>query len=780
MTGYQDASAELARHQDRGERLRVEGLVQGVGFRPFVWWLAQEQGLGGRVWNDAQGVVIELWGPAAERERFRHRLHREAPPLARIDVLHADDLAVPLEGPPEGFAIVDSGAGPARTGIAADAPVCPQCLAELFDPAARRYRYPFLNCTHCGPRFTITAAIPYDRPHTALAGFPLCSDCATEYEDPADRRFHAQAIACPRCGPELVFRWADEAGRAEGALPEALNALEQGKIVAIKGIGGYHLAVDAANPQAVERLRQRKERSGKPFALMAANPASLEGVAAVGAAARDQLESRARPVVLLPQKGNGSALPANIAPGLAEVGVMLPYAPVHYLLFHEAAGRPEGTAWLEQPQDLLLVMTSANAGGEPLVTGNAEAARRLAGLADAFLEHDRPILVGCDDSVVRPPPLGPGSFLRRSRGYVPEPIRLPEVGASVVATGGWLKSTVCLTRGDRAYPSQHVGDLANPATIRFMEGCASHLEQVLEIEPEAVACDWHPDFPSTRFANELAEQKNLPVVPVQHHHAHIASVAAEHGITGPVLGIALDGVGLGPDGQIWGGELLRVDGARMAHLAGLRPLLLPGGDRAAREPWRVAAGVLSELGRWSEAAARFPDRPVDPIGQLLKRGVNCPATSSAGRLFDAAAALLNIRHVTGFEGQAAMELEAAARRWGPEDPLPDGWAIREGQLDWRPLMAHLADGPHSDQGAARFHATLAAAIVDWAGTVAFEQGLDRALLGGGCWINGLLEQEVRNGLNKAGLDVYAPQAVPPGDGGLSLGQAWVAIQSLKE
>ncbi|MFA9461590.1 carbamoyltransferase HypF [Thiohalorhabdus methylotrophus] len=760
------------------EGLRVDGLVQGVGFRPFVWHLAREEGLRGRVWNDAEGVGIALWGPQAGRERFRRRLRAEAPPLARIDAVRS--VPVGEERPPADFTIVSSGEGPARTGIVPDAPVCAACLEELFDPAGRRNRYAFLNCTHCGPRYTITGAVPYDRPSTALAGFPMCPDCAAEYADPGDRRFHAQATACPACGPRLVFRRAGDEPEGGDAIAAALGALGAGAVVAIKGLGGYHLAVDARNERAVERLRERKERGGKPFALMAANTASLDGVAVLDEAARAALEGPARPIVLLPKTEAGERRLPGIAPGLVHIGFMLPYAPIHYLLFHEAAGRPAGREWLEAPQPLLLVMTSANPGGEPLVTDNHEAERRLSGIADAFLEHDRPILVGCDDSVVRPRDRGAPVFLRRSRGHVPAPVVLPEEGPSVLATGGWLKNTVCLTRGGEAFPSQHVGDLANGATIRVMESAAAHLRRVLEVDPRVVACDLHPDFPSTRFAQELADRWDVPLVAVQHHHAHIAAVAAEHGLTGPVLGVALDGVGLGPAGEVWGGELLRVDGADYRALGGLRPIPLPGGDRAAREPWRTAAGLLYLLGQREEIPARFRREGAERIADLMDRGLNCPWTSSAGRLFDAAAALLGLREITGFEGQAAMELEGRAQSRGPVPAMSGGYRIAGGQLDPAPLMEALADCRDSGWGAAVFHATLAAGIVDWVASAAAAQGLDRVLLGGGCWANRILEEDVRSGLAAAGLRVFTAEALPPGDGGLSLGQAWVAARTMNK
>ena len=760
----------VAADEPVGERLRVRGRVQGVGFRPFVWRLAREEGLPGRVWNDGEGVVVELGGSAEARRRFRRRLAAEAPSLARIREVAVEGLA---EEPTTDFTIATSAASGGATVVPPDTAVCPACLEELFDPGARRYRYAFLSCTDCGPRYSITTALPLDRGHTTLSRFPLCCDCTAEYADPGDRRFHAQAMACPDCGPTVTFRWAGRSPEAGDAVAGARAALEAGRVVAIRGIGGYHLAVNARDPAAVARLRQRKERGGKPFAVMVAGPASLRGVVDVTPAEQALLADPARPIVLLPRRDDGAL--EGVAPDLDELGVMLPAAPLQYLLFHEAAGRPAGTAWLKAPQPLLLVMTSANPGGEPLVTAPEEAARLLDGLADAFLDHDRPIHAGCDDSVVRPRPTGAPVLLRRGRGHVPDGVPLPSGGPPVLAVGGGLKNTLTLTRGAEAFLSPHGGDLDSAAAARLMAGRAAHLEALLGTAPTAIACDGHPDYPSTRHARKLAAEREIPLIEVQHHHAHIAAVAAEHGLTGPMLGIALDGIGMGPGGELWGGELLRVEGATYRHVGGLAPLPLPGGDRAAREPWRVAAGALHRLGETESIPERFPGSTGDYLPQLVA-SPRCPWTSSTGRLFDAAAALLGLRTMAGFEGQAAMELEARARQFGPVGPLPEGYARRAGQLDFLPLLAWLATGPAIEEGAARFHATLVAGIADWAAAAARAEGLSAIALGGGCWVNRLLEQGVREALEQAGFTVRVAEAVPPGDGGLSLGQAWVALQ----
>jgi len=561
-------------------RVRVSGIVQGVGFRPLVWRLAQEFGLAGWVRNDALGVDIAVEGAPGGIARFLQQLRDDAPPLARIDTVDAREAA---PAGLAGFNIAASAGGLPATYIGADVAVCDDCLAELFDPAGRRWRHAFITCTHCGPRYTVTRALPYDRPQTSLGPFPLCPDCAGEYATPANRRFHAETTCCTVCGPRLAL--ADGEGNpVEGdPIAASLNLLRSGAIVAVKGLGGFHLACDARDAAAVARLRRRKNREEKPFAVMAANAASLLAYANISSQEQSLLESRERPVVLLRARcGSAAALP-GVAPGLDWLGAMLPTTPIHFLLFHEAAGRPAGSDWLAAPQDLVLVMTSANPGGEPIVRDYAEARQRLAGIADAMLDHDRDIVSRCDDSVVRP--LG-GSvqFIRRSRGYAPRSIRLPRGGPSVLAFGAQLKSSVCLTRGDEAFMSPHIGDLDNAATCAFQEETVERMLELLEAKPRIVAHDLHPDYFSTRAAVGFAADHGLPTVAVAHHHAHIAAVCAEHGRRGPVLGLALDGVGYGADGQAWGGELLRVDGAQCRRLGHLRPLPLPGGDRAAREP----------------------------------------------------------------------------------------------------------------------------------------------------------------------------------------------------
>jgi hydrogenase maturation protein HypF len=562
----------------------------------------------------------------------------------------------------------------------------------------------------------------------------------------------------------------DSFGASIGQDPvaKALARLRAGEIVAIKGLGGYHLACDARHAAAVARLRARKHREEKPFAVMLANCASVAGLASASGEERTLLERRERPVVLLDKAPGCDDALAGVAPGLAALGAMLPYAPLHYLLFHEAAGRPAGTAWLAEPQPLALVMTSANPGGEPIVRDDAEAYKRLSGIADAFLLHDRQIVARCDDSVLRA-----GSFVRRARGYTPQAIELPSEGPSVLALGGYLKNTVCVTRGREAFLSPHVGDLDNAATCRALEETVARLRALLAIEPEVVAHDLHPDFYGTR----LAETFGLPTFGVQHHHAHIAAVCAEHGVTGPVLGLALDGVGLGTDGGLWGGELLRVDGARWQRLGHLAPLGAPGGERAAREPWRMAASALHALGRGADIAARFPARNGEGIRALLERGAACPPTTSAGRWFDAAAGLLGVREVASFEGQAAMLLEGLAWRHGAVEPLAAGFELNHENLDLFPLISVLADARDASWAAAAFHATLAEALAQWAKAAAAKEGLMKVALGGGCFQNRILSDALISRLTSFGLQSIQARLAPPGDGGLALGQAWVAMNA---
>ncbi len=763
--------------------VRVRGLVQGVGFRPYVWRLARELGLKGWVRNDGAGVTIAVDGEKVGE--FLTRLPQELPPLARIDGVALEN-AEGVAGP--GFHILESESSQVQTAIGPDAAICPACIADICNPASRRWRYAFTTCTHCGPRYTVSAGIPYDRARTSLAGFPLCAPCAGEYRDPADRRFHAETTCCPDCGPQL--RLLAENGQeitvdrknAPKTAPDPLSAtlalLRAGKIVAIKGLGGFHLACDADNAAAVAELRRRKGREAKPFAVMALNAASVADIADISPAAEALLTSIAAPIVLC-AKGERD-LP-GIAPGLGEIGLMRPTTSLHLLLWHEAAGRPAGTDWLHQPLALRLVMTSANPGGEPLVIGNEEAQQRLAGISDAYLLHDRDIVVRCDDSLLRSTPAG-SQFLRRARGYVPVPIPLAApAGRPILALGGYLKNTICVLRGDEAFLSQHIGSLDNAATFAFLEESVAHLLAVLDVRPVAIAHDAHPDIPSTQLAQRLAAEWGVPGIAVPHHAAHLAAIAAEYGINAPLVGFALDGIGLGPDGGLWGGELLRLEGAACTRLGHLQPLALPGGDRAAREPWRMAIAALHALGRDEPAMAAFlarrhPQHRLGPLPQMLTRGLRCPLTSSLGRVFDAAAGLLGTRDVAAYEGQAAMELEALARQHGPAQPLADGYRLRREDglvvLDLLPLLAWLAECNSPALGAAVFHATLAEALENWLIFTVDRKNRAKTALSGGCAQNALLSELLRKRLAAQDCELLEARKAPANDGGIALGQAW--------
>lgn len=727
-------------------RLRVRGAVQGVGMRPFVHGLATRFHLAGFVLNDGDGVLIELEGTAISA--FSAALIAERPPLARFDAIEREAIHPTGE---TGFRIVESVAGKVRTRVPADAATCAACLDDLFSPASRFHLYPFVNCTHCGPRYTITARLPYDRAQTAMAGFPMCAACARDYRDPTNRRFHAEPVACPACGPKLTH-----------SPGEIVAAIRAGKIVALKGIGGFHLMCDATDEAVVAELRRRKAREAKPFAVMVANLASLDRIARPSEAERDLVASVAAPIV--PISAIEGALAPSVSPGLTRVGVMLPYAPLHHLLFREAAGCPEGTAWRAAPSDFVIVATSANPGGEPLVIDDADARRRLGGIADLIVGHDRPIVIRADDSVAQVIDDKP-AFIRRARGYVPEPIDLGTDGPSVLATGAHLKATVCVTRGREAFVSQHVGDLDTVETVKFYRETAAHLLSLLDVTPETVACDLHPDFRSSQFAGEFG----VDVLPVQHHAAHIAAIAAEHGITEPILGLALDGIGHGDDGGAWGGELMRVSAARWDRLAHLSPLALPGGDKAAREPWRMALSAFHALGRLDEGRARFAGQPmVSAVAGRLASGREA-TTTSMGRLFDAAAALLGLRPTQDHEGQAAMELEALVAVPTRGSGL---FRLTDGVLDFAPLLARLADGLEAREGASLFHGCL---IDGLSALVARHTRPGEAVaLGGGCLMNRVLAEGLIEALSALGIRPLTARAVPANDGGLSLGQAALA------
>jgi hydrogenase maturation protein HypF len=761
-------------------QIRVSGQVQGVGFRPFVYRLAHELGLAGWVRNDSDGVEIAVEGEQAKVMKLIERLQSEPPLLARVEnVTH--ELSQTTTGM-SGFDILESKTGKVRTGIAPDMAVCPNCLEELFDPADRRYRHPFINCIHCGPRYTLTARLPYDRANTSMAKFTQCPACQSEYDDPGTRRFHSQPNACPQCGPRLsLFDAQWRPVKADDAVATTAGHIRAGQIVAVKGIGGFHLVCDARKAAAVARLRDGKQREEKPFAVMVLNTASAQYYARFRKQDAALLETGERPVVLLRQSIACDIEFPGIAPGLPDIGLMLPYTPLHYLLFHELLGRPEGRDWLQQATPLALVMTSANPAGSPLVKDDAEARESLSGLADYFLTHDRDILHRCDDSVMKWQGNAP-LFIRRARGYTPRRIVLASSGPSVLACGAWMKNTVCLTRDNEAFVSQHIGDLDNAGTRHMLEETVAYLSDILDVQPQAVAHDLHPDFYSTQFAQSYAAERGLPLFAVQHHHAHIAAVCAEHRVTGPVLGLALDGVGLGADGSAWGGELLRVSGTDCERLGHLAPLTMPGGDRAAREPWRMAAAALFDLQRGSEIAQRFASQAgAETVHDMLQRKVNCVTTSSMGRLFDAAAGLLGVNEVQGYEGQAAMLLEGLADRHGRVPALAKGYRhSAANELDFRPLLAALADCKDAAYGAALFHATVAEGLCGWVQRAAGLSGINQIALAGGCFLNGILANFLTDTLSAAGLHVLTAQQLPPNDGAISFGQASIALQHINQ
>ncbi len=809
-------------------QIRVTGQVQGVGFRPFVYRLAHELGLVGWVRNDNEGVEISVEGEQQQVKNLIARLQSEPPSLACVEkVTHEFSSA---KNNLHGFTISASQSGKVLTGITPDMAICSDCLQELFDPADRRYRHPFINCIHCGPRYTLTARLPYDRANTSMAKFAQCPQCQAEYDSPTTRRFHAQPNACPECGPSLQMFDAEwRAVVTDDPIAASAALIRAGQVVAIKGLGGFHLVCDARNVAAVARLRGGKQREEKPFAVMVLNTVSArhyaeinldyslekvtpippptpplkggeraalpplqgEGWGGDGLNAVNKitgriepeatlLESPERPIVLLRQSATCATELQGIAPGLPSIGLMLPYTPLQYLLFHELLGKPPGCDWLQQETNQALVMTSANPGGEPLVKDDAEAHASLGALADAFLTHNRDILHRCDDSVMKWQSNAP-AFIRRARGFTPRRITLPRTGPSILACGAWLKNTVCLTRGNEAFVSQHIGDLDHAGARQMLDDTVAHFIDILDVQPQAVAHDLHPDFYSTQFAQNFAAQHNLPLIGVQHHHAHIAAICAEHHIEESVLGLALDGVGLGTDGSAWGGELLRVQGADFQRLGYLAPLRMPGGDRAAREPWRMAAAVLFDMGRGDEIVKRFPTQAgAATVVSMLQRQLNSPATSSMGRVFDAAAGLLCISEIQAYEGQAAMLLQGLAERHGRVEPLADGYTLsNDGVLDFHPLLAALADCKDACFGAALFHATLAAGLGAWALRATVQCGINYIALGGGCFLNTVLTEALQENLNAHGLHVMAAQRLPPNDGAIALGQAWVAMLRMK-
>jgi len=743
-------------------RIRVGGTVQGVGFRPYVYGLAHRLQLAGLVGNDGRGVFIEAEGAAAAVAAFLEALQLEAPPLAVIE--DVESVVIDVTGG-AGFSIVASDpTGGRDVVVSADVATCPDCLREIFDPADRRYRYPFTNCTNCGPRFTIVRTVPYDRPGTTMAGFPLCADCAREYADPLDRRFHAQPVCCPACGPRLRLTDRDGGEVAGDPVRQAAALLRSGHVLAIKGLGGYHLAVLAADESAAATLRVRKHREDRPFAVMAPDLATARLLCDIGSVEAELLSGPAAPIVVLPRLAD-AAVARSVAPRERSLGLMLPYTPLHHLLAAELAAP--------------FVLTSGNVSDEPIAFSDEDAMTRLTGIADYFLTHDRPIYRRVDDSVVRVVGSRPAP-IRRSRGYVPSPLSLPErLRRPVLACGAELKNTFCLATGGRAFVSHHIGDLENYETLRSYTDGIEHFRRLFAIDPEVVAHDLHPEYLSTKYAVDL---EGVELVGVQHHHAHLAACLADNSATGPVIGVAFDGLGFGLDGTMWGGEFLVADLLGFDRAAHLETVPLPGGAAAIRAPWRMAAAYLDRAFEGAvpeglDVVRRNAGRWEDVVAVARSR-VNTPLTSSAGRLFDAVAAIVGIRDTVNYEGQAAVELEQRA------EPGEAG-RYRAGVAEGWPLVIHGTDlvravvrevtaGVPVATVAARFHNSIVGLIVEICGLVRGRTGLSTVALSGGVFQNVWLIERAVAELTVAGFTVLTHSRVPTNDAGISLGQVAVA------
>jgi hydrogenase maturation protein HypF len=746
------------------KQIDVKGIVQGVGFRPHVFQLAQRHALTGQVSNTASGVQLVVEGRTEAIDAFVDELQDQPPPLAQIVDLTVTSVDVEDRA---GFVIASSSPAKIKTTlISPDVATCEDCLRELRDPADRRHGYPFINCTNCGPRYTIIDDIPYDRPNTTMSDFTMCPACQAEYDNPYDRRFHAQPNACRQCGPQVTF--CDRKGNPlieEDPIAATARLLRQGNIVAIKGLGGFHLAVDAFQDTAVARLRKRKVREEKPLAVMSANLEAVSTYAHIEAADAKLLTGIQRPIVLLPKR-LPEKLAFSVAPRNRYYGVMLPYTPLHHLLLdHDLTA---------------LVMTSGNLSEEPIAIDNDEAFQRLGAIADYFLIHDRRINLRSDDSIMNVTAETP-RMIRRSRGYVPKPVFLSRAMPSVLACGAELKNTVCLTRDDQAFVSQHIGDLENTASEAFFEQTIDQLQRILDIQPEAVACDAHPDYLSTNWATRHTRQ---PILEVFHHHAHIAACLAEHKVEGTVIGLAFDGTGLGDDGTIWGGEVLMADQAGYRRAAHIETVPMPGGAAAIKAPWRMALAYLQHVYGTSAGEMELPfltnldASQLQIVLQMAAKGINSPRTSSLGRLFDGVAALMGLRREVAFEGQAAMELEMIADDQ-PHPPYAYQW--REGQvkqISLAPIIRSVVDdirlGVPAFVISRRFHQTLIALFGDLCMTIADETGLKRVALSGGCFQNRLLLEGLIETLEEQGLTVFSHQQVPTNDGGIALGQAVVA------
>jgi hydrogenase maturation protein HypF len=803
------------------ESIEVTGIVQGVGFRPFVHNLAVKHGLGGYVLNGPKGVSIEIEGPSETIEAFLYDLEHSAPPLSKIlnIVRNTSSVREIDENLPrhKNFEIRDSvREGKPITLIPPDVCVCDECRAELFDPENRRHLYPFINCTNCGPRFTIIRGLPYDRPYTTMSEFAMCPDCLREYQNPVDRRFHAQPNACEVCGPHLEFLDSEGNPLDGDPVAGAVAMLKAGKVVAVKGLGGFHLVADGTNDGAVKRLRERKHRDEKPLAIMTGTIDDAAKLVHAEKTETQLLESIERPIVLA-RKREKTITADSVAPDNNYLGIMLPYTPVHYLLFFDpASGGNYESGHAIFPA---LVMTSGNLSEEPICKDNSESIDRLHGIADAYLVHNRGIHVRSDDSVVRIAD-GEASFLRRSRGYVPTPVFLKEPMPSVLALGAELKNTICITEGRRAFSSQHIGDMENITTLDFFHEAVSHFKKILEIEPEIFAYDLHPGYLSSQYFKQIEEDfgengdsgRSFGAAGVQHHHAHIASVLAEHGRNGPVIGLSMDGTGYGLDGAIWGGEVLLASRHNFARVAHVDYVPMPGGESAVRETWRMAFSYLSAAYGDDISALNLQclnqvsADELDLLGRACRSGINSPRTSSMGRFFDAAASILDIRHIAAFEGQAAIMLDMLASKEHAGTVLPydiresavelfDNYPVLKGTLkntavppmdvpdtgyifDYTPLVRALAEGMANGRAQSQlaydFHLTIMATFLEVLNRIREATGIATVALSGGCWQNRILSDRMPEMLRAQGYEVLTNRLVPPNDGGLSLGQAYIA------
>jgi hydrogenase maturation protein HypF len=755
-----------------GLKIWVRGIVQGVGFRPFIYTNALKNHLAGWVRNTSSGVEIEVYGSQTDVEAFLHTLQHDPPPLARIDDLQSQPC--PANGT-QTFEIIASQPQEGNfIPISPDVSICADCAHELLDPQDRRYRYPFINCTNCGPRFTIIQDIPYDRPKTTMSGFEMCPDCRSEYQNPLDRRFHAQPVACPVCGPHI---WFESSGKRLGDHEQALKTsrrwLKQGKILAVKGLGGFHLACDATNTRAVDELRRRKKRSDKPFALMAFDISAVEKHCYVSEPERQLLLSHQHPIVLLERRPD-SNIAADVAPNQVNLGVMLPYTPLHLLLLEPERSFPD-----------MVVMTSGNLSEEPIAYEDLDAMQRLERLADGFLLHNRPIHMRVDDSVVRYA-AGRTYPLRRARGYAPDPLQLPYEVSPMLAVGAELKNTFGLSRDHYAFLSHHIGDLENIETLTSFEEGIAHFERLFRIKPEAITCDLHPNYLATQYARQRSEKESLPLIEVQHHHAHLAACLADNNWSSsdPVIGLSFDGTGLGTDEAIWGGEVMLGGYTGYERLYHLAYTLLPGGDAAIRKPARMALAHLWQAGiDWE---ADFP--PVEAVCSaersmlqgMLKHRINSPQTSSMGRLFDAASSLMGIRHEATYEGQAAIEFESAA------DPNEIGiyeFSIHNDVFDpapvWQAMLADWRNGTSAAQISARFHNGVAELALTLCEKIRSSHGVGTVALSGGVWQNRFLLERTVKRLRSSNFDVLIHRNVPPNDGGIALGQIMIAAQAVR-